>query len=162
MAQIAAIIGAGSGLTLISLIIVVSFGPLQRIENLINPPKKTLADFPESPADIDIIKEIEALDKDAKAILVGAGPKEMIVAGRLWKVGDVVYADEREWIEEVYPHDTRQDSTSGEQCGIGPPGKLTVRGFSIKRKSALIKYTTSDSGAGALCASGVYFFYPIE
>ena len=35
-----------------------------------------------------------------------------------------------------------------DKCGIEPPGKLTIRGFSEKRESALLEYTTSNSGAG--------------
>ena len=163
--RLTTVLSAGSSLTLILILIVVSVGPLQRIEDLTllaSPSKKTLEDFLASPADIVIINQIKALDADAKAILDGAGPKEKITTGRQWAVGDVVYVGEWEWVDAVYPHGRREDPAMIDKCGIEPPGKLTIRGFSEKRESALLEYTTSNSGAGTPCNSGVYFFYPVE
>ena len=39
-------------------------------------------------------------------------------------------------------------------------GKLTIRGFSKRRQSALIEYTAPPDSGG--CSSSVYFFYRVE
>ncbi len=121
---------------------------------------RTLADFPESPPYVG--SGPEALDRDAQAILDGAGPKEWVPGERTWKAGDVVYVDDSEWVEEVFPKlDRPDDSTSLGTCILKPKGKLTVRGFSSKQRSALIEYTAPGDGGGTACDTGVYFFYSL-
>ena len=159
----AAIVSVGLGLTIIAILTVIAFGPLSRIEVVSKSEVRTLADFASSLAEIEPIERMRLLDADAKAILDGAGPKDRKVIGRNWAKGNVVYVNKFERIEQVFPHGSREKFEDSDRCNLKLRGKLTVRGFSVKRKSVLVEYTPpSGDGRGTSCNVGTYFFYRIE
>ena len=132
--RIWAVLSVGFTITLVVIVVLLSQGPLKRIEMQVIKSPKTLGDFPASLVDVDIIKKLEALDEDAKGIFDGTGPRTMVVAGRSWTIGDVVYVDKMEWVDEIYPDGERENDTMNETCSIMPSAKLTVRGFSESEK----------------------------
>ena len=159
--RIVVILNLGFTITLCVIVILLAQGEIKRIESKVA--SKTLRDFSESLADIDVINKTKMLDTDAKAILDGAGPKTINVAGRSWSTGDVVYVNEWEWVDEIYPYGGRKNLTFRATCGLVPTAKLTIRGFSVKRQSALVEYTAPDNRqAGTPCDTGVYFFYRLK
>jgi len=107
-----------------------------------------------------IVDHIKDKSEEAKAILDGAGPKEYKVVNRTWKVGDSVYVDEEgtEWVDVLNVKDP--EKAEDDSCIMSLKGKLTIRGFSKRRQSALIEYTAPPDSGG--CSSSVYFFYRVE
>ena len=67
------IVAIGLSSTLVVVFILLSTGPIARIEENAKKEKKTLADFPDSPSEIGVINRIKALDADARALIDGAG-----------------------------------------------------------------------------------------
>ena len=172
VARVAALVGGVLGLTAVVLVVMVSVGPLQRLEevgqrledlgHLTVKSTKTLADFAASPDEIGAADQIKVLTADAKAILDGNGPQIMTAAGARWAVGDVVYVNEGQWITPLHPQGRRDRSAASETCGIEPAGSLTIRGFSERRRAALLQYTPPGPTTGTRCPSGTYFFYRVK
>ena len=173
VARVAALVGGVLGLTAVVLVVMVSVGPLQRLEevgqrledlgHLTVKSTKTLADFAASPDEISAADQIKVLTADAKAILDGNGPQIMTAAGARWAVGDVVYVNEGQWITPLHPQGRRDRSAASETCGIEPAGSLTIRGFSEPRRVALLQYTPPGAvTSGTRCPSGTYFFYRVK
>ena len=153
------ILGVGFCLTTIVVLTLLSAGPLRRIERELY--GKKLGDFPESSADVESVRALERLDGDVRSILAGAGPQEMEVDARRWRVGEVRYVDEWEWVEVAIPNDEREDLTFPETCGVEPLGELKILGFSERRVSALVEYTAPGSSEGTACNTGDLFFYQL-
>ena len=164
------ITNTGLGVTLITLIVVLSWGQLrdilQETEQTKNDVKeiqsrttRTLADFPESRGDIE--DPATKRNLDAQAILDGAGPKTMPASGRNWQTGDVVYVPKWEWVDLVQ----RDGLADNKTCLIKRFGRLKIKGFNQKRRAALVEYTvprnTPDQPAGTACPTGALFFYPV-
>ena len=173
VARVAALVGGVLGLTAVVLVVMVSVGPLHRLEevgqrledlgHLTVKSTKTLADFAASPDEIGAAAQIKVLTADAKAILDGNGPQIMTAAGRRWAVGDVVYVNEGQWITPLHPQGRRDRTPASETCGIEPAGTLTIRGFSEPRRVALLQYTPPGAvTSGTRCPSGTYFFYRVK
>ena len=161
---VASIVAAGFTVTAVVMLYVLASGQISALAQLSNiensaPSRRTLADFPESPTNIG--RNLEVLDEDAEAILDSAGPKDWKSGGRTWNIGDVVYVDQSEWVEEVFPRGEREELAYSDRCLLEPKGKLTIRGFSSKRRSALIEYTAPGPNGGTPCNTGTYFFYPL-
>ncbi len=173
VARVAALVGGVLGLTAVVLVVMVSVGPLHRLEevgqrledlgHLTVKSTKTLADFAASPDEIGAAAQIKVLTAAAKAILDGNGPQIMTAAGRRWAVGDVVYVNEGQWITPLHPQGRRDRTPASETCGIEPAGTLTIRGFSEPRRVALLQYTPPGAvTSGTRCPSGTYFFYRVK
>jgi hypothetical protein len=174
VARVAALVGGVLGLTAVVLVVMVSTGPLQRLEDagrrledlghLTVKSTKTLADFAAAPEDIGAANQLKALTADAKAILDGNGPQVMTAADRRWAVGDVVYVNEGQWVTPLHPQGRRDRTTpTSESCGIEPTGALTIRGFSEPRRVALLQYTPPGAvTSGTRCPAGTYFFYRVK
>jgi hypothetical protein len=151
------------GATLTTLAVVITFllFPISRLERNIEEddvdlPLEVFLESPMTPA----IERLKKMDSDAKAILAGAGPKEIRTRTRTYKVGDVLYAPEWQWIEIVYPALNREEFLRSDTCGLYPGGKLTIRGFSTERRSVLFEYAVTADTGGTACDAGTYFFYP--
>ena len=159
--RVAPLLAAGFSLTAVVMLFMLGNSDIRardqlfEIENTTVP--HTLADFAESITDVS--NETKALGEDAKSILEGAGPKEWQTVERLWKVGDVVFVKDSEWVDEVFPGKEQEDDS--ESCILEPRGRLTVKGFSQKRRSALIEYTAPGPSGGTPCDTGSYFFYKL-
>ena len=113
---VASIVAAGFAVTAVVMLYGLVSGQISaraQLSDIEESARRTLADFRESPADIG--QDLEDLDEDAKAILDGAGPKEWKSGERTWRVGDVVYADQPEWVAEVFPQDKREELTIPDQ-----------------------------------------------
>ncbi len=173
VARVAALVGGVLGLTAVILVVTVSVGPLQRLEevgqrledlgHLTVKSTRTLADFAATPEDIGAANQLKALTAEAKAILDGNRPRVMTAAGRRWAVGDVVYVNEGQWVTPLHPQGRHDRSPTGESCGIEPTGTLTIRGFSEPRRVALLQYTPPGPViSGTRCPSGTYFFYRVK
>ena len=170
--RVAALVGGALGLTAVVLVVTVSVGPLQRLEevgqrledlgHLTVKSTRTLADFAASPDDIGVASQTRALTAVAAAILDGNGPQAMTAADRRWAVGDVVYVREGEWITPLHPQRRRNRAPSSETCGLEPKGALTIRGFSEPHRSALLQYTPPGPATGTRCPAGTYFFYRVK
>lgn len=113
-------------------------------------------DFPSLPTEIKAY--ISKVDKEAAAILDGAGGKEW----RNLKVGDFRYADEWKWVDIVVP-DSNSVRIDEDTCGLEAKAKLTVAGFNIERNLVLVHYTvpSGSSWGGTPCDPDTYFFYPL-
>ena len=53
-------------------------------------------------------------------------------------------------------------SPEDDSCRTALGGVLTIKGFDMKRESAVIEYTTPTDGSYGGCMSGMYFFYLME
>lgn len=143
----------------VTMVIVLGFQQIDRIEQSVRD-YKIISDFPDTIGDIE--RPVQRANEDAISILQGGGPKTYNTPGRNWDVGDVVFVDRRDWIEELDV--TNPSRSDHESCFIEIMGILTIEGFSTRRKSALIKYTAPtepDSGSSE-CRSNVRFFYRME
>jgi hypothetical protein len=130
---------------------------LDSLENRIDN-TKTLEDFSELPPQTSMEKARDR-DKEAQALLEGAGRQEWKIGGRTWRIGGVVYANGWKWVEEVFPKtQRRQDSSS---CAIEAGGRLTIRGLSVTRHAALIEYQSPGPSEGTpcdlVCSSSILF-----
>ena len=153
-----------SGFLAASLVMVVTVGLSQlaidkKVSRLSIDKPLTLLDFPRTPTDIK--SHISALDKDAAAILRdGAGPREWQTAEETLRVGDVFYVPAWVWVDQVFPH--RESSrTEDKSCVLKAKAKLTIRGFSRERNSALVEYTAPGDAAGSSCGTGTLFYYRV-
>ena len=173
VARVAALVGGVLALTAIILVVMVSVGPLHRLEDvgqrledlghLTVKATRTLGDFAASPEDTNPEDQTKVLTAEARAILDGEGPQVMTAAGRRWGVGDVVYVNEGQWITPLHPQGRRDRTSTGESCGIEPGGALTIRGFNEPRRGALLQYTPpGPTTSGTRCPSGTYFFYRVK
>lgn len=173
VARVAALVGGVLGLTAVILVVMVSVGPLHRLEDvgqrledlghLTVKSTPTLANFADSPDDTNPADQTKALTAEAKAILDGDGPQAMTAAGRRWAVGDVVYVNEGQWITPLHPQGRRDRTSTSESCGIEPGGALTIRGFNEVRQAALLQYTPpGPTTSGTRCPAGTYFFYRVK
>ena len=173
VARVAALVGGVLGLTAVVLVVMVSVGPLHRLEDagqrledlghLTVKSTKVLADFAASPDDTNPADQTRLLTAEAKAILDGNGPQVMTAAGRRWAVGDVVYVNEGQWITPLHPQGRRDRTSAGESCGIEPGGALTILGFNEVRQAALLQYTPpGPTTSGTRCPSGTYFFFRVK
>lgn len=173
VARVAALVGGVLGLTAIVLVVMVSVGPLHRLEDvgqrledlghLTIKSTSVLADFAASPDEISPADQAKVLTAEAKAILDGNGPQVMTAAGRRWAVGDVVYVNEGQWVTPLHPQGRRDRTPTSDTCGIEPAGALTIRGFSEPRRVALLQYTPPGAvTSGTRCPSGTYFFYRVK
>ena len=118
----------------------------------------TIAKFSETPTAIG--RAIYEADKDAAAILAGSGPKEWSTRTEKYETGDIRFAAKWEWVDIVIPNanSTRVNSDS---CGLDVQSELTIVGFSVTRRAALMRYKAPDSAAGTPCDTDTYFFYPL-
>ena len=173
VARVAALVGGVLGLTAVILVVMVSVGPLHRLEDvgqrledlghLTVKATPTLANFADSPDDTNPADQTKALTAEAKAILDGNGPQSMTAAGKRWAVGDVVYVNEGQWITPLHPQGRRDRTSTSESCGIEPGGALAIRGFNETRQAALLQYTPpGPTTSGTRCPSGTYFFYRVK
>ena len=173
VARVAALVGGVLGLTAVILVVMVSVGPLHRLEevgqrledlgHLTVKSTTTLADFAASPDEISPADQIKVLTAEAKAVVDGNGPQMMTAAGRRWAVGDVVYVNEGQWVTPLHPQGRRDRTSTSESCGIEPAGALTIRGFNEHRRVALLQYTPpGPTTSGTRCPSGTYFFYRVK
>ena len=173
VARVAALVGGVLGLTAVILVVMVSVGPLHRLEDvgqrledlghLTVKSTTTLADFAASPDEISAADQAKILTAEAKAVLDGNGPQTMSAAGRRWAVGDVVYVNEGQWITPLHPQGRRDRTSTSESCGIEPAGALTIRGFNEHRRAALLQYAPpGPTTSGTRCPSGTYFFYRVK
>ena len=173
VARVAALVGGVLGLTAVVLVVMVSVGPLHRLEDvgdrledlghLTVKSTKVLADFAASPDDTNPADQTRLLTAEAKAILDGNGPQMMTAAGRRWAVGDVVYVNEGQWITPLHPQGRRDHTSAGESCGIEPGGALAILGFNEVRQAALLQYTPpGPTTSGTRCPSGTYFFFRVK
>ena len=173
VARVAALVGGVLGLTAVVLVVMVSVGPLHRLEDvghrledlshLTVKSTRVLADFAASPDEISPDDQTKILTAEAKAVLDGNSPQVMTAAGRRWTVGDVVYVNEGQWITPLHPQGRRDRTATGESCGIEPAGALTIRGFNEARQAALLQYTPPGSTtSGTRCPAGTYFFYRVK
>ena len=173
VARVAALVSGVLGLTAVVLVVMVSVGPLHRLEDvgqrledlghLTVKSTRTLADFAASPDEISPADQTKVLTAEAKAILDGDGPQVMTAAGRRWAVGDVVYVNEGQWVTPLHPQGRRDRTSTGESCGIEPAGALTIRGFNDLRRAALLQYTPpGPTTSGTRCPTGTYFFYRVK
>ena len=173
VARVSALVGGVLGLTAVVLVVMVSVGPLHRLEDmghrledlghLTVKSTRTLADFAASPDEISPADQTKVLTAEAKAILDGSGPQVMTAAGRRWAVGDVVYANEGQWVTPLHPQGRRDRTSTSESCGIEPAGALTIRGFNETRRAALLQYTPpGPTTSGTRCPAGTYFFYRVK
>ncbi len=144
---------------------IVSIRQLDIANNIISVEKELLKDelnllidFPRTPEKIGF--NIFSMDREAAAILDGAGPSEWKTDKETLKRGEVFFVETHDFIEFVTP---KEDSNrvQNDSCGIMSKGKLYVQGFSIGRQSALLEYFSPDEAAGSRCKSGTYLFYPI-
>ena len=157
--QVTSFLAAGFSLAAVIMLYMLAIKSFWIFEDLEPRPDKTLADFPASPAGMG--SEFNTLDDDARAILDNSGPKIMEAGKRIWSVGDVVYVGISNigWVNQAFPKGDRDDDTT---CILKPKGKLTVKGFSENRHSALLQYTVpEDNGGGTACDDGIYFFYAL-
>ena len=164
--RIVLVIAAGSSITAVVFLYISAFGNIQTSNQLGYLSKKgTIAGFVESTAGIG--SELEDLDKDANAILNGSGPRIWTKNGSIneetWSIGQTLYVKESDWIDEVFPNKDkeRENSTDSISCLLEPKGKLTVKGFSKKRYSALLEYQAPGDSRGTPCDTPTYFFYPL-
>ena len=173
VARVAALASGVLALTAVVLVVMVSVGPLHRLEDvgqrledlghLTVKSTRVLADFAASPDEINPADQSKVLTAEAKAILDGNGPQVMTAAGRRWAVGDVVYVNEGQWVTPLHPQGRRDRTTTSESCGIEPAGALTIRGFNELRRAALLQYTPpGPTTSGTRCPSGTYFFYRVK
>ena len=173
VARVAALASGVLGLTAVVLVVMVSVGPLHRLEDvgqrledlghLTVKSTKVLADFAASPDETNLADQARLLTAEAKAVLDGNGPQAMTAAGKRWAVGDVVYANEGQWVTPLYPQGRRDRTSASESCGIEPGGALTIRGFNSDRQAALLQYTPpGPTTSGTRCPSGTYFFFRVK
>lgn len=173
VARVAALVSGVLGLTAVVLVVMVSVGPLHRLEDvgqrledlgqLTVKSTKVLADFAASPDDTNPADQTKALTAEARAILDGNGPQVMTAAGRRWAVGDVVYVNEGQWVSPLHPQGRRDRTSTSESCGIEPGGALTILGFNEARQAALLQYTPpGPTTSGTRCPSATYFFYRVK
>lgn len=173
VARVAALVGGVLGLTAVVLVVMVSVGPLHRLEDagqrledlghLTAKSTRTIADFAASPDEISAADQAKVLTAEAKAVLDGNGPQVMTAAGRRWAVGDVVYVNEGQWVTPLNPQGRRDRTATSDSCGIEPAGSLTIRGFNESRHAALLQYTPpGPTTSGTRCPSGTYFFYRVK
>ena len=173
VARVAALASGVLGLTAVVLVVMVSVGPLHRLEDvgqrledlghLTVKSTKVLADFAASPDETNPAGQTRLLTAEAKAVLDGNGPQVMAAAGRRWAVGDVVYANEGQWVTPLHPQGRRDRTAAGESCGIEPGGALAIRGFNQDRHAALLQYTPpGPTTSGTRCPSGTYFFFRVK
>lgn len=173
VARAAALGGGVLGLTAVILVVMVSVGPLQRLEevghrledlgHLTTKSTRVLADFAASPDEISPADQAKVLTAEAKAILDGDGPQAMTAAGRRWAVGDVVYVNEGVWITPLHPQGRRDHASTSDSCGIEPAGALTILGFNESRRAALLQYAPpGPTTSGTRCPAGTYFFYRVK
>ena len=98
------------------------------------------------------------LDRDAVAILEGAGPDEWpLSSDRALNVAEELSVDSWKIVQPVYPDGDRLRPDV--VCGIDEHGKLIVRGFSREREAALVEYLTGEETAGVPCETDTFFFY---
>ena len=156
-ARIATIVAAGMAVTSVLMLYSLFDNQIllgKKVSKIKVSKKRTIADFPSTPTRIGI--NIAALDKDAAAILDGAGKDEW----KGLKKGEIRYADKREWVNIVVPN-SKSERIEIPRCGLSKKAKLTIRGFSIERMAALVEYTAPNKAAevGTSCDTGIYFFY---
>ena len=173
VARVAALVGGVLGLTAVVLVVMVSVGPLHRLEDIGQrledlghvtvKATRILSDFAETPDDTNPADQAKALATEAKAILNGDGPQTMTYASKRWAVGDVVYVNEGLWVTPLHLQGRRDHTSTSENCGIEPGGALTIRGFNEIRQAALLQYTPpGPTTSGTRCPSGTYFFYRVK
>ena len=173
VARVAALVSGVLGMTAVILVVMVSVGPLhrledvgQRLEDLGHLTVKStpiLANFAASPDETNPVDQNKVLTAEAKGILDGNGPQAMTAAGKRWAVGDVVYVNEGQWVTPLHPQGRRDRTSTNESCGIEPAGALTILGFNEPRRAALLQYTPPGPvTSGTRCPSGTYFFFRVK
>lgn len=98
-----------------------------------------------------------AIDRDAVAILEGAGPETLeLTDGKIASVADEFSVDSWKIVRPVFPDGDRLRPDA--ICGIDEHGRLVVRGFSREREAALVSYSTDEDTAGVPCETDTFFF----
>ena len=154
--RIASIVSAGGIIALLAMTVPIGITQVSLDERV--GVGDTIAKFSETPTAIG--RAIYVADKDAAAILAGAGPKEWSTRTEKYETGDIRFADKWEWVDIVIPN-ANSTRVNSDICGLDVLGELTIVGFSVTRRAALMRYKAPDSAAGTHCDTDTYFFYPL-
>ena len=161
------------GLTAIILVVMVSVGPLHRLEDvgqrledlghLTVKATPTLANFADSPDDTNPADQTKALTAEAKAILDGSGPQAMTAAGRRWAVGDVVYVNEGSGSRRCTPKAAATAPPPANPAASNPAAPWpSAASTNAAKPPSCNTPRPALTTSGTRCPSGTYFFYRVK
>lgn len=155
--RFASIIAAGGVVTLLAITVYVSIVQMS-LDERIRSSITTFEDLPHTPVSVGRITS--DADKEASAILGGAGPKQWKTSTETHNVGDVRFISKTERVTIVVPNSS-SDRIEEDSCVLRAGGSLKIIGFSADRNAALVSYTFPNQSRGTECDTGTYLFYPV-